>query len=246
MRLRAIVAYDGTSYGGFQRQTNAPTVQQALETALAQVTQEAIVIQAAGRTDAGVHAAGQVIAFDTAWRHTVDDLQRALNAVLPADIVLLEANEAALGFHPRYEARSRHYRYTVYNAPVRWPLSRLYSLHVRQSLDVEGMRQAARALVGGHDFAAFGQPPDGRDRGGVTIRQVLLAEWGGDPPWLTFDIEANAFLYRMVRSIIGTLLLVGKGKMTPETFVEILASCDRSQAGPTAPPQGLCLIEVKY
>jgi tRNA pseudouridine38-40 synthase len=246
MRVRAIVAYDGTSYGGFQRQANAPTVQQALETALAQVTQETIVIQAAGRTDAGVHAVGQVIAFDTSWRYTVGDLQRALNAVLPTDIVLLEVDEAAPGFHPRYKARSRHYRYTVYNAPVRWPLGRLYSLHVKQPLDVAAMRQAAQALVGEHDFAAFGQPPDGRERGGVTVRQVLLAEWGGDPPWLTFDIEANAFLYRMVRSIVGTLLLVGKGKMTAEEFAEILASCDRSEAGPTCPPHGLCLIEVKY
>jgi tRNA pseudouridine38-40 synthase len=246
MRVCAIVAYDGTSYGGFQRQTNAPTVQQALETALAQVTQETIVIQAAGRTDAGVHAVGQVVAFDTAWRHTVGDLQRALNAVLPTDIVLLEVDEAAAGFHPRYEARSRHYRYTVYNAPVRWPLGRQYSLHVKQALDVEAMQQAARALVGEHDFAAFGQPPDGRERGGVTVRQVLLAEWGGDPPWLTFDIEANAFLYRMVRSIVGTLLLVGKGKMMAEEFAEVLASCERSEAGPTSPPHGLCLIEVKY
>jgi tRNA pseudouridine38-40 synthase len=242
MRVRAVVAYDGTDYGGFQRQANAPTVQAALEAALAQVTQEAITVLAAGRTDAGVHAAGQVIAFDTAWRHGLGDLQRALNAVLPADIAVLEIDEAAADFHPRYDARSRRYRYTLYNAPVRSPLDRLYSLHVAASLDVAAMQQAARSLVGEHDFAAFGRPPQGRE----TVRRVLTAEWSREQDWLVFDIEANAFLYRMVRSIVGTLLQVGQGRMGEEGFAAVLASGDRSLAGPTAPPHGLCLMEVKY
>nr|HID13579.1 tRNA pseudouridine(38-40) synthase TruA [Anaerolineae bacterium] len=280
MRVRAIVAYDGTDYGGFQRQANGPTVQAALEAALAQVTRETITVLAAGRTDAGVHAAGQVIAFDTAWRHGLGDLQRALNAVLPADIAVQEIAEAAPEFHPRYDARSRRYRYTVYNAPVRCPLARRYSLHVAAPLDVAAMQQAAQSLVGEHDFAAFGRPPQGQHRpertgagrvglkepgsGGLrpsaavnrrrTVRRVLAAEWGGEPPfgcaqggpWLTFEIEANAFLYRMVRSIVGTLLQVGRGEMGAEEFVAVLGSCDRSQAGPTAPPHGLCLVEVKY
>ena len=242
MRVRAVVAYDGTDYGGFQRQANAPTVQAALEAALAQVTQETVTILAAGRTDAGVHAAGQTIAFDTGWRHGLDDLQRALNAVLPVDVAVLAVEDATPSFHPRYDARSRCYRYTVYNATVRWPLARRYSLHVSVPLDVELMQQAARSLVGEHDFATFGRPPQGR----VTVRRVLGAEWTRESIWLTFDIEANAFLYRMVRSIVGTLLQVGQGGMSVEEFVVALAEGDRSLAGPTAPPHGLCLMEVKY
>ncbi len=242
MWVRAVVAYDGTDYGGFQRQANAPTVQAVLEAALAQVTRETISVLAAGRTDAGVHAAGQVIAFDTAWRHSLHDLRRALNAVLPADVVALRVEETAPGFHPRYDARSRRYRYTLYNAPIRWPLCRRYSLHVAGPLGVAAMRQAAQVLVGEHDFATFGQPPQGQ----VTTRRVLLAEWGGEPPHLTFDIEANAFLYRMVRSIVGALLRVGRGKVSVDEFAAALAARERGQAGPTAPPHGLCLMEVKY
>jgi tRNA pseudouridine38-40 synthase len=242
MRVRAVVAYDGTDYGGFQRQANAPTVQAVLEAALAQVTREAIIVLAAGRTDAGVHAVGQVVAFDAAWRHGLSDLQRALNAVLPTDVAVQAVAEAVPDFHPRYDARSRHYRYTLYNAPARWPLARRYSLYVASLLDVAMMQRAAQALVGEHDFATFGKPPQGK----ITVRRVLAAEWDWEPPWLTFDIEANAFLHRMVRSIVGTLLQVGRGKMGVEEFVSVLASCDRSQAGPTASPRGLCLMEVKY
>jgi tRNA pseudouridine38-40 synthase len=245
MRVRAVVAYDGTDYHGFQRQANALTVQEVLEAALAQVTasaRETIAVLAAGRTDAGVHAAGQVIAFDTAWRHHLDDLRRALNAVLPADVAVLRVEEAALSFHPRYDARSRRYQYTVYNALVRWPLNRRYSLHVATPLDVAAMQQAAQWLVGEHDFATFGQSPKGE----ITVRRVLAAEWGRDSPWLTFDIEANAFLYHMVRSIVGTLLQVGQGDMSVEEFAAVLAACDRGRAGPTVPPHGLCLMEVKY
>jgi tRNA pseudouridine38-40 synthase len=242
MRVRAVVAYDGTDYSGFQRQANAPTVQEALEAALGRVTQERITVLAAGRTDAGVHATGQVIAFDTAWRHRLSDLQRALNAVLPPDIAVREIDGLSSSFHPRYDARSRHYQYRFYNAPVRCPLARRYSLHVATPLDVAAVQQAAQALVGEHDFAAFGRPPQGE----ITVRRVLMAEWSGEPPWLSFDIEANAFLYRMVRSIVGTLLMVGQGRMDYETFVAALASHDRSCAGPTAPPHGLCLVEVKY
>ncbi len=242
MRARAIVAYDGTDYSGFQRQASGPTVQQALETALAQVTQETITVLAAGRTDAGVHAVGQVIAFDTAWRHGIDDLQRAMNAVLPADVAIQKLKEAAPGFHPRYDARSRRYRYTLYNAPLRCPLNRRYSRHVSAVLDLAAMEEAAHSLVGERDFATFGQPP----QGDITVRRVLAAGWGGGLPWLTFDIEANAFLYRMVRSIVGTLLRVGRGEMSVETFVEALAARERSRAGQTALPHGLCLMEVKY
>lgn len=242
MRLRAVVAYDGTSYGGYQRQANAPSVQAALEAALLEITQEPVSIVAAGRTDAGVHAEGQVIAFDTAWRHRFDALLRALNAVLPIDIAVRELEEASPGFHPRYDARSRWYRYTVCTAAVRRPMARLYSLHVPEPIDVTAMARAAGFLLGEHDFSTFGQPPSGKS----TIRRVLRADWREDRPWLTFDIEANAFLYRMVRSIVGTLLAVGRGVLGEDTFAQILSACDRGQSGPTAPPHGLCLMAVAY
>jgi len=242
MRVRAVVAYDGTDYQGFQRQARGRTVQEVLERALERVTGERVALVAAGRTDAGVHAEGQVIGFDTAWRHPLDALQRALNAVLPADVAVREVAEAEAGFHPRYDARSRRYRYTVYNWPVRSPLVRRTSLHVPQRLDVGAMQEAARLLVGERDFATFGRPPKGEN----TVRRVLQAEWSGSPPWLYFDIEANAFLYRMVRSLVGTMLQVGLGRMTVEAFGQALEAGERDRAGPTAPPHGLCLVEVKY
>jgi tRNA pseudouridine38-40 synthase len=242
MRVRAVVAYDGTDYGGFQRQSNAPTIQAALEAALAQVTGESVTIAAAGRTDAGVHALGQVIAFDTSWQHEIGALQRALNATLPADVAVREVAVAPPEFHPRYAARSRCYRYTVYNAPVRDPLLRRYSLHVPDVLDAAAMQAASRLLLGEHDFATFGQPP----QGDITVRRVLAVDWSGQPPTLHFDIEANAFLYRMVRSIVGTMLQVGRGNMSAEGFAAVLAAADRDHAGPTVSPQGLCLMAVRY
>ena len=242
MRVRAVVAYDGTDYQGFQRQTNGPTVQEALESAATQVAQESITVLAAGRTDAGVHAEGQVIAFDTTWRHPVEELQRALNATLPSDVAVREVEQAESVFHPRFDARSRSYRYTIYNRPVRSPLNRRTSLHVRRQLDADAMREAARVLVGEHDFATFGQPPQGDN----TVRKVHRAEWSSKPGWLHFDIEANGFLYRMVRSLVGTMLVVGSGRMTVGSFTQAFSERDRGKAGPTAAPHGLCLIEVKY
>jgi tRNA pseudouridine38-40 synthase len=255
MRVRALVAYDGTDYNGFQRQMDVPTVQETLETTLAQVTQESVAVHAAGRTDAGVHALGQVIAFDTSWRRGVEDLQRAMNAVLPPDVAVRELCVAASDFHPRYDARSRHYRYRIHNAPVRSPIARRYSLHVPYPLDTTLMQRVAESLVGEHDFATFGQAPQGE----VTVRRVFSAVWGEERcHWagfggtqnrgklLTLDIEANAFLYRMVRSVVGTLLDVGQGRMRASAFGEAFAACDRSRAGRTAAPHGLCLVQVDY
>ncbi len=255
MRVRATVSYDGTDYSGFQRQLNAATVQEVLEAVLAQVTQDPITVVAAGRTDAGVHALGQVIAFDTGWRHGLDDLERAFNAVLPPDVAVRAVAEAGASFHPRYDARVRHYRYTVMNAAVRAPIGRRYHLHVPYPLDTHRMQEAARHLVGEHDFATFGQPPGGEE----TRRHVYRATWsretcpraglginGDEDGLLAFDIEANGFLYRMVRSIVGTLLDVGQGRMSVSEFEEALASCERSCAGKTAEPQGLCLMRVDY
>jgi tRNA pseudouridine38-40 synthase len=242
VRVRVVVAYDGTDYQGFQRQVNGPTVQETLEAALGQITQTKVTVLAAGRTDAGVHAEGQVIAFDTVWRHGLSNLERAMNAVLPPDIAVRDLVRVAPGFHPRYDACSRRYRYTVYNAPVRSPLARGTSLHVGKPLDLEAMRRATALIVGEHDFAAFGRPP----QGSKTVRRVIEAGWTADPPWLFFEIEADAFLFRMVRSIVGTLLWVGRGRLSPDEFEAILASRDRSRAGQTAPAHGLCLIQVRY
>ncbi len=242
MRVRAVVAYDGTDYQGFQRQTNGPTVQEVLERALERVTGERVTVLAAGRTDTGVHAEGQVIAFDTEWKHPLPALLRALNAVLPPDVAVREVAPAPPDFHPRYDAISRYYRYTIYNHPVRSPLARRTSFHVAWPLDVEAMQAAAALLVGEHDFAAFGTPPKGES----TVRRVLRAEWRADPPWLYFDIEANAFLYRMVRTLVGTMIRVGLGRLPVEAVREILVSGDRRRAGPAVPPHGLCLMAVRY
>jgi len=242
VRVQAVVAYDGTDYCGFQRQANAATVQEVIETALELVTQEKTTVLVAGRTDSGVHAEGQVIAFDTRWRHGLDVLKRALNAVLPCDVAVRTVTRASTEFHPRFDALSRRYRYTIYNAPVRNPLARRYSLHVAKEINVTAMQEAASQLIGEHDFASFGQPPQGDN----TVRCVLNADWNRQTPWVFFEIEANAFLYRMVRSVVGTLLEVGQGKFGPEEFRRILESCDRSLAGPTVPAHGLCLVEVKY
>ena len=149
---------------------------------------------------------------------------------------------AAAQLRARFDARRRRYRYTIYNWRTRSPLARRTSLHVSQPLDVAAMSAAAGLLVGKHDFATFGRPPKGTN----TVRHVFAAEWSGAAPWLTFHVEATAFLYRMVRSMVGTMLDVGRGRITVERFGQILASCDRAEAGPTAPAHGLCLVEVRY
>lgn len=242
MRAKAIVVYDGTDFLGFQRQATGRTVQGVLETALERITGKLVAIVGAGRTDAGVHAEGQVIAFDAEWRHSVSDLHRAINAVLPQDTAVRELAQVVPDFHPRYDAISRRYRYTVFHAPVRSPLARRTSLHLAHALDLEAMAAATTLIVGEHDFAAFGRPT----QGDVTVRRVIDAGWAADSPWLFFEIEANAFLFRMVRSIVGTLLEIGRSRLSPERFGAILASRDRSLAGQTAPAHGLCLLRVNY
>jgi tRNA pseudouridine38-40 synthase len=161
---------------------------------------------------------------------------------LPADIAVQSLAQAKPRFHPRFDAVARWYRYSIYNAPVRSPLVRHASLHVPGALDVDKMRKAADMLVGEHDFATFGQPPQGC----VTVRRVQRACWIADPPWAWFDIEANAFLYHMVRSVVGTLLLVGEGRLSVDAFRNKLVAADRSESGPTAPSCGLCLLAVRY
>lgn len=240
--LQAIVAYDGTDFSGFQVQAEQRTVQGVLEETLVTITQESIRVVGSGRTDSGVHALGQVIAFRTCWRHELDSLQRGWNALLPKDVAVMSLCEAHEGFHPRFSAASRTYRYTIWDHPVRNPLMQRTSLWVAYSLDVEAMRQATQLLVGEHDFATFGRPPKGEN----TIRQVIQAAWTQTGNVLALDIQANAFLYRMVRSIVGTLLQVGRGDLSVREFAARFAACDRSQAGSTAPACGLCLMAVHY
>ncbi len=250
-RYRAVVAYDGTPYYGFQRQAgDTPTVQGTLESALARVTQQAITVLGAGRTDTGVHAAGQVIAFDAEWRHTPHDLWRALNANLPDTVAVQSLEVAPKGFHPRYDARSRTYEYTLYVAPVRHPLLDRYAWHVPASapLDLVAMQRAAESLVGVHDFAAFGQPTQGE----CTIREVMRSEFAvttGRTPReqvIRYTIEGNAFLYRMVRRVVGALVRVGRGDVSLEEFAAVFEAAQGDWPNQTAPPHGLCLIEVIY
>ena len=241
-RYRATVEYDGTDFLGYQIQAEGRTVQGELEKSLCQVTGSNVRIDGAGRTDAGAHAIGQVIAFNVGWKHSVVDLHRALNATLPRDIGVTELTITENDFHPRFSALSRSYRYTVINRP--WPsvLQRRYSHHIRELLDIAAMRQASQCLIGSHDFASFGKPPQGE----VTIRNVTQAEWSATGEQLWFDITANAFLYRMVRTIVGTLLQVGIGRIAVDDVEEILTARDLTRSAAPAPACGLCLVHVAY
>ena len=207
------------------------------------MAQADIQITGAGRTDAGVHARGQVIAFEFAqWRHDAEQLQRALNAQLPEAIVVREVEVASAEFHPRFDAKRRGYRYTIYNAAVPSPLNRRTSWHLHGALDVELMNVAAQHLIGEHDFATFGTPPQGDN----TVREVFVARWTQSGSYLFFDIEATAFLKRMVRSIVGSLRLVGSGKWSVDEFSAAFAAAERERSGAAAPPQGLVLEFVSY
>jgi len=244
-RFRATLVYDGTRFHGFQWQANAsPTVQEVVEAALKDVCGRDLRVLTAGRTDTGVHASGQVIAFDLDWQHPAEDLRNALNASLPDDVAVRAVDVAPDEFHPRHDARSRTYQYTVYVGAVRDPLRRFTAWHLIAPLDAKAIQQAAAALVGIQDFATFGTPTVGD----ITVRNVTEARWeaSSDGSEHCFTITANAFLFRMVRSIVGTLVMVGQGRMTVDGFRAILATRDRQQSGPVAPPQGLTLIAVNY
>lgn len=256
---RATVAYDGTDFLGFQLQattgesrglpSRARTVQGVLEEALLGLTAAETRVVGSGRTDAGVHAAGQVVGFRTLWRHTTADLHRALNAVLPPDIAVSDLAEAPDVWHPRFSARWRHYRYTVVNAPWRDPLVRRYALHVSKPLRLEQLQAAAQVLVGEHDFSSFGRP---MQDGESTVRAVFAADWRQSGDAFTFDVVGNAFLRGMVRSLVGSMLQVGLGEWTVERLAEVLAARNRSSAttgGGAARPAaacGLCLMHVEY
>lgn len=242
-RYKAILEYDGTDFLGFQRQAAEPTIQGAVETALGRIGWTGGSILGAGRTDAGVHAAGQVIAFDFEWRHEPDDLLRALNANLPPAVAVKRLEACAADFHPRFQARARRYRYTVLATPVRAPLAARFAWQVWPALQMEAMQAASALLLGRQDFATFGSDPD---EGSNTVRTVSRAEWTAKADWLYFDIQADAFLYRMVRSLVGALKRVGSGDLGLADFEAMLRARERGRCPPIAPAQGLCLVEVLY
>ena len=239
-RLLATIEYDGTDFEGFQIQARKRTVQGELERALRQITSEKIRVIGAGRTDTGVHATGQGVHFDTTWNRPPEILQRAFNAVLPNDLAIRTLIRVPNDFSARYSAQSRTYRYAILNQAIRSPLAARYALLVPEPLDVDAMDAAARCLIGKQDFGAFGTPP----RGDNSVREVYRAHVTREGARVVFEIEANAFLYRMVRRIVGTLLLAGKDALSVAEFCEVLAK--KQRAGQSVPPQGLCLVEVKY
>jgi len=280
LRLLAVVEYDGTDFAGFQLQAHRGaqprTVQAELEAAILAASGTPARVIGSGRTDAGVHARGQVVHFDTdaPLAANLDQFRRALNAHLPPDVLVHALLVAPDGFHARFSAASRLYDYTILNAPTASPLARRYSHHVRKPLDVPRMHEAAQHLTGTHDFVAFAA----RETGTSTVRTVLAAQVTESTlPWaksaviwhnlrrcpppdaetdkhvvaplarlVHIEIEANAFLRHMMRRIAGTLIRVGQGTLTPEEVASIIASGQKGRAGPAAPAAGLCLERVSY
>ncbi|MGA3030120.1 MAG: tRNA pseudouridine(38-40) synthase TruA [Candidatus Limnocylindrales bacterium] len=238
MRYRATVEYDGTDFAGFQVQPGARTVQGELEAALATVSGGSRVrVVAAGRTDAGVHAIGQVIAFTDPKGRPAKELARALDALLPEDVAIREVRRVPAGFNPRYAARYREYRYTVWNGP-RSPLRERLALGVRDPLDTAAMARAGSVLVGRHDFSAFGAAHRQPIR---TVHSVRVRRTGS---LVTIDVAADAFLRGMVRRIVAVLIEVGHGRTNEEAVAEALASKRPAFNGSTAPANGLCLRKV--
>lgn len=249
MRYRATLAYDGTLYQGFQRQREGiPTVQGRVEQALGRISGGAYVpITAAGRTDSGVHATGQVIAFNLDWKHETDALYRAVNANLPSSIAITELMTASAAFHPRYDAQRRQYQYTIRVAPHALPLMRYTSWVIYgYTLDVPLMQQVAAQLVGRRDFGALGTPPQGNS----TVRTIHRSEWEMDEDEhgqkLRYTVEADAFLYRMVRRTVGMLYDCGRGQLSPDDVRQKLAQTEVARGVTVAPPQGLVLTRVTY
>jgi tRNA pseudouridine38-40 synthase len=242
-RFAATVSYDGTRFAGSQRQATAPTVQSVLEDATATLFGAPTRIELAGRTDAGVHATGQVAAFSAETRLDVATVGRALNAHLPAEVAVREVRAVPAGFDPRRWARRRWYRYTIWNASERAPLVRGTAWHLGGDLDLPAMQRAADALAGTQDFLACSGP---LEPGRTSVRTVFGTAWQREGATVLFDIEANAFLPQMVRRITGALVRVGRGSLDAEEFAAILRRAHQGTLGPTAPAHGLCLQRVEY
>ena len=241
--FKLILEYDGTSYAGWQRQPGLPTVQAALEDAIQKVTQTHIPVIGAGRTDAGVHALGQVVSFRSDKPLSPRDWRRALNAHLPADISVQAAESMPDDFHARYSAKTKQYEYRILNQLERPALERNRTWHIYGPLNLDAMREAAACLIGKQDFASFqGHPTDTTD----TICDLQRLDFVQEGPLVRIQFLGDRFLKQMVRAIVGTLVEVGQGKRPPQAMKEILDAKDRRAAGYTAPPQGLYLVEVRY
>jgi tRNA pseudouridine38-40 synthase len=241
--IKLTLCYDGTDFHGWQRQPRLRTVQQVLEEALEQLTGAHASTTASGRTDAGVHAKGQAVHLLTASRHSTETFVRALNALLPSDVRVLAAAEMPQSFHATLDAKSKRYAYAIDNGRIASPFQLRYCWHVPRPLDEAAMRRAGASLLGRHDFRSFETEWPNRMSSVRTIVD-LTVERQGDA--VTIEVEADGFLYNMVRSIAGTLVLVGKGKRPESWVADVLAAQTRVEAGPTAPPQGLCLLLVRY
>jgi tRNA pseudouridine38-40 synthase len=242
--FRFTLEYDGAAFEGWQVQPRRRTVQGELEKALRRVTGKRCALIGAGRTDAGVHAEGQVASARVTTRLAPDALRRALNAELPRDLVVLALVPAPAGFHARRDARAKHYRYRIWNAPARSPLRERTHWNVRTPLDLVAMRAAAAELVGTRDFAAL-RASGGSAKTSVRAlaRLEIAGEAGGE---IALDFEGSGFLRHMVRNAVGTLVEVGRGRRSPASLAAVLAGGDRRAAGPTAPAHALTLVEVRY
>jgi tRNA pseudouridine38-40 synthase len=241
-RYQLILAYDGTEFAGFQRQARARTVQAVVEAGLREIGWQGTAILSAGRTDTGVHAQGQVIAFDLDWKHTEMDLCQALNARLPWDAAVQNARQTSPEFHPRYDALQRTYRYRIFCQELRHPLRERQAWRVWPAAALQLLQEAAGCLTGKHDFAAFGTPPRVN---GSTIRTVTSAVWQIEGEDIVFEVSANAFLYHMVRRMVYLQVQAGQGRLQPEAIQAALAGRDELPPG-LAPPQGLTLWRVDY
>jgi tRNA pseudouridine38-40 synthase len=239
--IKLLIEYDGTSYAGWQRQENARTIQGEVESALFQIFQENVNVSGAGRTDAGVHARGQVANFRTTSQLTLSEIRGGLNGILPDDIVVNKVMEAPLNFHARYSAKERAYAYYITRAPS--ALMRYYSWYVKYHLDLDHMQRASSAILGTHSFESFCRVNADVEHHRCT---VSVAHWQKEGENLVFKIRADRFLHGMVRSLVGTMVDVGRGYTSYDEFLIILEQKDRKKAGMSAPAKGLVLEEVFY
>jgi tRNA pseudouridine38-40 synthase len=247
--FKLIIAYDGTDFHGWQMQSNKPTIQGEIVNVLRRITQESVQLHGAGRTDAGVHALGQIGSFRTQSTLSEGEFQRALNALLPPVIRIVAAEEVGPDFNARWSARGKIYRYRLYRGKVVPPMLWRYVLHYPFPLDEDAMRDASARFVGMHDFTSFaastGSEEDDKERS--TEREIYSTELvrSPDDEELVFTVRGRSFLRYMVRKIVGTLLDVGRGKLKPDDIDRLYELKDRSKSGPTVPPQGLCMVSVE-